>query len=1052
MIQGPVRDISARALGVAATTPSQGTDKPDPYVTRRTAHPELPPEAQRFWQKVGSRPAYIEDVPSDATKSVLDLVVQDAERIAREQRGEQSNYAQRCKYYARRLGTLLAESERRGDDPDACFARLTSDPYIRRVTPELTREELDVVRKHLPGPASWADLVATYRALRQGAAAELAVQPLTASFPGLRDMARCIASARHTPFQGQTTEGGRLFLFASVVLVAPPTWDMKALLAAYNAEAAGIEPEAGALRMTREDLDLLLAQHPWVRDDYEEIRFAFRGRLKRALADAPTGRSLGDIVRDVCSYETPSKPGYELEVGAVLDYLHGDAELQRLLNANLGEQLLGMHAAVLPRLARWVKRIYGEHLGEFSVLEIADRMQREDPAFTPSLIAELFVRCPDIMGHAPEAQTRRNFLLAVTVATTMQRMWTGATYDDVVAFLKALGPHGDVPPGFDVRHLQLLQSYTFVPTWENGTKPARPHLVDRHLGELADKIAHPLRLLPRNLAMHVRREIAQLLEQGGPPDRNRVDGLVSTCFRIIALNSAVALLDRFSGICDPATKHYIFDCIGSGRYRELIDDPVWRAGFQAPSRANDRPMGFKVPDQLLELVRDFHEAERALGDAVELAMFRQQAASAAMFNIEKIPRVMPITQGVVDHIKDAYRAAGKPLPFSKARVVMVQHELGQAYPQVEAYKALGMDPAKCVFVGKPYHPNPGVEQTLLQVSGVGGRFSERGDLAAMRRKSYDAVDRAIAERADDEVVLIVGDGPDIRAYVERAHLADRPELARWIRFTEQTSIGHRASDVNNKSERVVSYARVYQKIVEAPYIARSSRRAIEAVLANLRDTLENKVVWVNGLAGTIGRAAAEALIAAGARVAGWDPKTDAATRAWAKERGIAIYDDDSALPPDVFAIVGASGSPSINAAQLDKTKARSDGGPVYIISLSSERVEVDYAHLQERATDSNGVVRKMVATMVNDQPTFYYWFNDGSVRAVMADTLPVNFQDVNSVAPEAIDATMALSVAAGAEALESEELGFFSASSYVGVVEAGYAAYIVRAGGAPTTS
>ena len=1047
MIRRQVRELPVRAPVAPAVLPS-----PPPGESRAltvSPFPELPPEAQRFWDKVGTRPSSIEDVPSDATRSVLDLVVQDAERVAREQRSEHATYVHRCRYYARRLGNLLAESERRGDTPDVCFRRLRNDPYIRRVTPELTRDELELVRKHIPAKTLWTDLDMMRESLRQGPTAELAVQPLETSLPGVRDLAQLLASVRTVADMEKAIEGGRLYLFASIVLLAPPIWDMRALLLAYNAEAARIEPSTGLLRMNQDDLELLLAQHPWVRDDYDQVRFAFRERLSTSIASAPVGMSLGDVVRDLCGSSGPAKPGYELEVGAVLAYIRGDAELQRLLNEHLGEQLLGQHVAVLPRLARWVKRVYGDHLEQFSLLEIADRMQREDPAFTPSLIAELFVRFPEIMGPTPEPQARRNFLLAVTVATTMERMWTGATYADVVAFLKALGPHGDVPPGFDVHHLQLLQGYPFVPTWEKGVKAARPELVDRQLGDLAEKVARPLRLLSPGLATHVRLEVAKLIAAGGVPDRKRIDSLIATCFRMSASNRVLELMQRFAGTVTSATRDHVLDRVASGRYSELVDDPVWRAGFPIPRQMVDRPMGFNVPDQLVDVLREFREAERSVGDAIELALFRRQAAAAAMGNVEKIPRVMPITQHVVEHIKEVYRAANKPLPFSNARVVMLQHELGQAYPQVEAYKALGMDPKKCIFVSKPYHPNQAVQETLVHVSGVDGRFASQGDLVSMRQHAYQAIDEAIAAREPGEVVLIVGDGSDLREYVERKYLAKNPELARWIRFTEQTSIGHREKDIASHNKRVVSYARVYQKLVEAPYIARSCRRAIEAVLTNLRDTLENKVVWVNGLAGTIGKAAADALIAAGARVIGWDPKIDDATRAWATQRGIDIQDSDENLPPDVFAIVGAAGATSINAKQIDKAKARSDGGPVYFISVSSERVEVDNAHMQSRSTDANGVVRKMVATMVNGQPTFYYWFDDGSVRAVMADTLPVNFQDVNSVAPEAIDATMALSVAAGAEALESEELGFFSASSYVGVVEAGYSAYIVRAGGAP---
>jgi hypothetical protein len=855
----------------------------------------------------------------------------------------------------------------------------------------------------------------------------------------------------------EIAEGQQLFLIRGIIATQAPLRTEAELVTVYNEEVRGGDATLRAPELSVEQFSEFLDRFSFLRNDLEARRFSFRESFRAALHNADSKGGLGEVLRRFCDEVGDGS----LEPRDLQSMLVREPELRRDLDARLARDLVEHHGELLPELAEMVATRFGDRISEFSLTEVGELLRRDDPIFSDAVVVKLFETHPKEFAGAPADAGRKNFMLAVTVAHAMDKMWPGASHQDVVEFLHALGPHAQVPAHFDAQHLELLGGYEFIPAWPNGIKPTDSAGVE--LETLARECAPTLNRMASGERDLFLAELGEWLEKRRVPSPADFDALVHrhsheafgeealAFFRRCVesstndkasrslferrLRTSAAACGPVDGVPDELQANArlistVMGAIRDGRVDELLDAPHWRGELRTSATAEGRQPG----DVLFDMLSEFHEKTTHLARSAELASFRARARQEANTNFEKVPRVLPTTQSVVEAALGDAQQQGAGRPFDNVRAVMVQHQLGQAFAQVDAYRQLGLDPSHCTFIGKPYHPNPEVERALIDALGVDGRFFARGDLETMAREAERAVDQAIAARKPGEVVLVVGDGPGIRRYVKERYIASDPSMADWIRFTEQTSFGHRDVDVREGGMRVVSYARSRQKVLEAPYIARASVRAIERVLGNLRDSLEHKTVWVNGIRGPIGKATAEALAAVGARVMGHDPKCDAELVTWAEERGIEVSAEDAKLPKDAFMVVGAAGAESIDAQQIERTGKRSDGGPTYYVSVSSDFVEIDRARLAKDAT-VDGNLRKMVATYVNEQPTYYYWLSDGSVRTVVGDGQPANFQDVNSVAPEYIDATMAMSLASAVEAVQGKDLGFISLSRYVDVIE-----------------
>jgi hypothetical protein len=383
------------------------------------------------------------------------------------------------------------------------------------------------------------------------------------------------------------------------------------------------------------------------------------------------------------------------------------------------------------------------------------------------------------------------------------------------------------------------------------------------------------------------------------------------------------------------------------------------------------------------------------------------ALAARLSRFARIPARFPLVDRVV-----ARHQARQPL--ADVNVLFVQHILGQAVPQVAGYVALGMRPADALFIAVPYHPNPEVVAALSGTFGLEVRTPPT--IAALHQVTERAVDEWVdRSRRNGQRCLLVGYGPHGREYFAQRH----PGLASRFAFTEQTAFGDRPEHRDRATLRVVSYARSDLKGREADFIGTSNTRAMDRVLGELGTGYEEKPVLILGY-GSVGRATAAAFAAHRAHVYVYDPHLTPRLRAHATSRGYRVVRDPSAAVRGKLIIAGCSGYRSIDAPQIDQ----SDDGAIFL-SASCELLEINMEHLRARATDATGRLRRVLAAQVNNQQTWHYWLDDGSVRTVVADGLPANFNDVNVVPPEFIDLTMALSLAAAVQAVASDELGYF---------------------------
>lgn len=983
------------------------------------------------WRRAADTP--IPAAPPASSRSLLEVLV-DSQR-------ERESKNERQLFFAKHVAKILVANT--GATDDVIQAALDADPYLQSIAPGITVANLEKMSRvsRVDG-----DQVPSMLLKPEDQVATILSAIDSAEKHG----------ARRDPMSADDRRGmASRLLFEHVLRRAAPTWTNEQIVEHYTTIADAAKDRMPVDSIGVEQVTDWIATTNEGRS-YQQDRLRFREALLTGLRDDNT--SLSDAIDAVVP-----KHGFGAHADDVL--LHDDVarfvlqdrDLAALFTTRFERAPTAERQSWYPALTDRVRNVFGDRVGRFSVGEIGARMRRDDPVFTETTIRELAAECSELLGGTPDPADSRNFLTAVNLANTMHRMWPGATYADLVDYLEGLGPLSPLPADFDPADIDILTAYDFVPRWPNGVKPAP---FDEQMQALERSLFGELRLslrrLPQARVQTVRDVVASeladagtLREAGADQIRQAFRDTASERLLDIAKESSrswsrhdgvEALLrlgpDRLrrgmvllDGHARTAAENWsrVLDLVADGRGDELVIDQSW-AAWMTPAERN----------RILDVIEGMHGAERDVLQSVELHALKANQLKTAIANYQKVPVAMPITQGVVEAARSECDTGKRKLPFENTRVVMIQHELGQAYPQVEAYRQLGMDPTKCIFIGKPYHPNPEVESTLLKVSGVDGRFLTQGDLTGMKRATEKAVDDAFKNREPGENILIVCDGPHARKYAEEKYLSKDPGLAKYVRFTEQTAIGHRGDELASETKRVVSYARHKQKIIEAPYIARAGIRAIQNVLNEARETLENKTVFVKGIGGPIGRATADALLAIGVNVVGQDIEVDDDLRAWADERGIRLADELHGP----FMVIGCAGATTIDGEQIDGDTQRGDGGPCYYVSMSSELVEVDMSHVEDRATTDDGTIRRVLFAMVNDQPTYAYVLDDGSIRTVMAGGLPVNFQDVNSLAPETIDATMAMSVAAAVEVMEGDELGFFGLSRFSDVIDAGYRRYL----------
>lgn len=179
-------------------------------------------------------------------------------------------------------------------------------------------------------------------------------------------------------------------------------------------------------------------------------------------------------------------------------------------------------------------------------------------------------------------------------------------------------------------------------------------------------------------------------------------------------------------------------------------------------------------------------------------------------------------------------------------------------------------------------------------------------------------------------------------------------------------------------------------------------QCIRRVLDEVATTPTRKEVLVVG-GGKVGLGVADSFKGDGARVTFFDPYITPTRKKELEALGYTVPTNKDEALNKKFLVVGCSGHRSIDMNDFLKMSS-----PVFLASAPSKRVEIDTLGLAELTKGDDGVMRRILAAKVNEQETWHYWTQDNRIITAIADGLPANFQDVNSIAPELIDHTMAL--------------------------------------------
>ncbi|MBI3178627.1 MAG: hypothetical protein HYZ27_03140, partial [Deltaproteobacteria bacterium] len=482
------------------------------------------------------------------------------------------------------------------------------------------------------------------------------------------------------------------------------------------------------------------------------------------------------------------------------------------------------------QLAEKMAKTLGSRASKMSLSEITQVMKKQDPSFNDHTVQHLISSFPDIFGALKVERSRveMNFLLANQVADAMGKMFVGATLDDVAKFMKAQSADFAAAfPDFAAEDVKLLQAaYPFLPQWDKK--------VDG--GSLAATQGMPLDGFLRFATQHLGKDegaaigsavIEAIAKDVDTPEvPAELESKLTAAFRRAALKrTADALGIRALSAYDPNTGYPMLLDFIAGRPAPAMNHaalvsilcdpkglalPADRASVTATALLKADSLDFVgLADTVSAALVGKPNAEseflklsnlalgyEAIHTRLERDVFRNSELKAAFKRFARIPLRLPMIQHVVDKYKEEQ-------PLKDTNVLMVQHMLGQAYPQIGGYKALGMNPEDAIFVGIPYHKNVEVEQAVAKSFGLVPRVPPR-DMQALYSEIERSVDDLVKKHQENgKKMLIVCDGPTARDYFKKKY----PHLLDQAHFTEQTAFGDRPEYRNDTSMHVVSYAR-----------------------------------------------------------------------------------------------------------------------------------------------------------------------------------------------------------------------------------------------------
>jgi hypothetical protein len=296
--------------------------------------------------------------------------------------------------------------------------------------------------------------------------------------------------------------------------------------------------------------------------------------------------------------------------------------------------------------------------------------------------------------------------------------------------------------------------------------------------------------------------------------------------------------------------------------------------------------------------------------------------------------------------------------FAGLRVVMLLHALGNAVAFADSLVRLGADPSKGVFFFKDYRYK-NKDEVLARLQAMGFKVWPIEDC-----------DRKLGPflRTDGLPILYVVDG----AYPAIHGLAE-PGLP----------------DSQIKSQ------------FEPPHIARAIMDSLADLL--LAVTLARMTVAVLG-AGAIGGEVVTAAVARGCAVNLYDPS--AQRMVIMSSRSARLCRSAAAAVADATMVIGTSGECSITP---EVVTAMRNG--TYVVSASSDRVELDWAYLNNAATATETIYRNPNLRDVEIGTAFTIGGTQDKKIRVLGNGMPLNFMSIG-MADDSADLVMSMLLAA----------------------------------------
>jgi S-adenosylhomocysteine hydrolase len=330
--------------------------------------------------------------------------------------------------------------------------------------------------------------------------------------------------------------------------------------------------------------------------------------------------------------------------------------------------------------------------------------------------------------------------------------------------------------------------------------------------------------------------------------------------------------------------------------------------------------------------------------------------------------------------------------FAGLRVVMLLHALGNAVAFADSLVRLGADPSKGVFFFKDYRYK-NKDEVLARLQAMGFKVWPIEDC-----------DRKLGPflRTDGLPILYVVDG----AYPAIHGLAEPDLRDRTIGVVEQTRKGIRrlqqAFGRRGPACPVISLPDSQIKSqFEPPHIARAIMDSLADLL--LAVTLARMTVAVLG-AGAIGGEVVTAAVARGCAVNLYDPS--AQRMVIMSSRSARLCRSAAAAVADATMVIGTSGECSITP---EVVTAMRNG--TYVVSASSDRVELDWAYLNNAATATETIYRNPNLRDVEIGTAFTIGGTQEKKIRVLGNGMPLNFMSIG-MADDSADLVMSMLLAA----------------------------------------